>query len=641
MAEACNGDRGIKLTVLETERDQQDMEKEVDIEGIAKERADDILEKTSSRVMYDVDDIPPWYTTILISFQNSLGMFSGALSVPLVVAPFLCILDDHQSLSRVFASTFFVSSLQTLLQTSFGVRLPIVQGPTMTFVLPMFTLMSLRGECPVIGGKFPLKSFDLLCVIFIVFSIIKFQGALLIASLFETLVGFLGIVTLVMRFIGPITIATTVGLIGFSLFEIAIQQSQSHWGISALRHKEDEKILNRTKRFLFFSPQSVLILVVIFSQYMERLMVPCLSYSKEKGFHVSRFPVFRVFPIFLATLLGWLLCYILTITEVFPSDPEAPGYRARTDIKDESLKETGWFFVPYPGQWGAPIFTIGGILGVTAGTFASIIESIGDYYACARLAGAPPPPGHALNRGIGMEGLGGFFSALWGTGTSSTSYSDNVGYIGITKVGSRLVIQVMAVTVLGGAFLLKISAFFASIPLPVVGGIFSVTIGMIAAVGMSNLQYVDMNSPRNLFVVGLSFFLGLALPQHMQRNPNLIQTGSDTLDQVLLATLSTSMFVGGVVACFLDNTVPGTIEERGMDKYWKLYDNDKYAGEYDEETERKIQKEVARIVNKCYDMPFGMARLRSWSWTYYVPFSPTFKGFNIRRGCKKREAKES
>nr|XP_054759398.1 solute carrier family 23 member 1-like [Lytechinus pictus] len=151
-------------------------------------------------------------------------------------------------------------------------------------------------------------------------------------------------------------------------------------------------------------------------------------------------------------------------------------------------------------QWGAPIFTIGGILGVTAGTFASIIESIGDYYACARLAGAPHPPGHALNRGIGMEGLGGFFSALWGTGTSSTSYSDNVGYIGITKVGSRLVIQVMAVTVLGGAFLIKTSAFFAAIPLPVVGGIFSVTIGMIATVGMSNLQYVDMNSPRNYFV---------------------------------------------------------------------------------------------------------------------------------------------
>ena len=30
---------------------------------------------------------------------------------------------------------------------------------------------------------------------------------------------------------------------------------------------------------------------------------------------------------------------------------------------------------------------------------AGIVESIGDYYACARLSGATPPPTHAINRG--------------------------------------------------------------------------------------------------------------------------------------------------------------------------------------------------------------------------------------------------
>ena len=33
-----------------------------------------------------------------------------------------------------------------------------------------------------------------------------------------------------------------------------------------------------------------------------------------------------------------------------------------------------------------------------AGVLASAIESVGDYYACARLAGAPRPPTHAINR---------------------------------------------------------------------------------------------------------------------------------------------------------------------------------------------------------------------------------------------------
>lgn len=69
-----------------------------------------------------------------------------------------------------------------------------------------------------------------------------------------------------------------------------------------------------------------------------------------------------------------------------------------------------------------------------AGVFASIIESVGDYYACARLSGAPPPPKHAINRGIGMEGIGCFITGIWGSGNGTTSYSQNVGAIAITKV---------------------------------------------------------------------------------------------------------------------------------------------------------------------------------------------------------------
>ena len=54
-------------------------------------------------------------------------------------------------------------------------------------------------------------------------------------------------------------------------------------------------------------------------------------------------------------------------------------------------------------QWGMPIFTVEGFLGMLAGVLAGTMESIGDYYACARLSGAPPPPEHAVNRGIYRE----------------------------------------------------------------------------------------------------------------------------------------------------------------------------------------------------------------------------------------------
>ena len=40
-----------------------------------------------------------------------------------------------------------------------------------------------------------------------------------------------------------------------------------------------------------------------------------------------------------------------------------------------------------PGQWGLPTVHVAGVLGVLAGVLASIVESIGDYFACARLSG--------------------------------------------------------------------------------------------------------------------------------------------------------------------------------------------------------------------------------------------------------------
>ena len=83
-----------------------------------------------------------------------------------------------------------------------------------------------------------------------------------------------------------------------------------------------------------------------------------------------------------------------------------------------------------------------GVFGILAGVLASIIESVGDYYACARLSGAPPPPKHAINRGIAWEGIGCLLAGAFGTGNGTTSYSENIGAIGITKV-SKLAFSVV------------------------------------------------------------------------------------------------------------------------------------------------------------------------------------------------------
>jgi len=65
----------------------------------------------------------------------------------------------------------------------------------------------------------------------------------------------------------------------------------------------------------------------------------------------------------------------------------------------------------------------------------------------------------------------------------------------------------------------KFGAFFITIPEPIVGGILCVMFAMITAVGLSNLQFVNLNSTRNLFVLGFSIFFAL-----VSISINLIET---------------------------------------------------------------------------------------------------------------------
>ena len=92
------------------------------------------------------------------------------------------------------------------------------------------------------------------------------------------------------------------------------------------------------------------------------------------------------------------------------------------------------------GQWGAPTFSVGVFVGMLAATIASIVESIGDYYATATAANERPPPKHAINRGIAIEGFVSIISGLVGASHATTSYSGTVGFIGITGVRQQVLI---------------------------------------------------------------------------------------------------------------------------------------------------------------------------------------------------------
>nr|XP_037865522.1 solute carrier family 23 member 1 isoform X5 [Chlorocebus sabaeus] len=393
----------------------------------------------------------------------------------------------------------------------------------------------------------------------------------------------------------PSEVTPTVSLIGLSVFQAAGDRAGSHWGISACS----------------------ILLIILFSQYLRNLTFLLPVYRWGKGLTLLRIQIFKMFPvrtwqIVLAIMTVWLLCYVLTLTDVLPTDPKAYGFQARTDARGDIMAIAPWIRIPYPCQWGLPTVTAAAVLGMFSATLAGIIESIGDYYACARLAGAPPPPVHAINRGIFTEGICCIIAGLLGTGNGSTSSSPNIGVLGITKVGSRRVVQYGAAIMLVLGTIGKFTALFASLPDPILGGMFCTLFGMITAVGLSNLQFVDMNSSRNLFVLGFSMFFGLTLPNYLESNPGAINTGILEVDQILTVLLTTEMFVGGCLAFILDNTVPGSPEERGLIQ-WK-------AGAHaNSDTSSSL---------KSYDFPIGMGIVKRIAFLKYIPICPVFKGFS-------------
>lgn len=74
------------------------------------------------------------------------------------------------------------------------------------------------------------------------------------------------------------------------------------------------------------------------------------------------------------------------------------------------------------------------------------------------------------------------------------------------QVGSRLVLQMTGVLMLILGIFGKFGAVFITIPEPVIGGMFLVMFGMIAAVGISNLQ-VNLLTTDTYYLIQCSMFL--------------------------------------------------------------------------------------------------------------------------------------
>jgi xanthine/uracil permease len=107
------------------------------------------------------------------------------------------------------------------------------------------------------------------------------------------------------------------------------------------------------------------------------------------------------------------------------------------------------------------------------------------------------------------DGLGTLIGGIFNT-FPYTSFSQNVGLVGVTGVRSRWVTVAGGVIMLGLGLLPKMAALVEAVPQVVLGGAGLVMFGMVAATGARILTSVDFrNNANNLFIVAISIGFGM------------------------------------------------------------------------------------------------------------------------------------
>ncbi|XP_063409910.1 solute carrier family 23 member 1-like [Mytilus trossulus] len=564
------------------------------------------IEDQSARLLYKVSDRPALQSTLFFAFQNTLLALPWNLTLVILVAEVTCARDDDELKARLLSTTILLSGLTTFVQVTFGVRMPVYQGPTTAYIIPLLAITNLEEwKCNSDHNSFlnntgVNQSFSYLnntkehireTIIYPRFAVLS--GSLIAAGCIHAFLGLTGMVGYLMKFIGPITVIPTILLIALAVFKIMANFCAIHWGISSIS----------------------VIISLITSLYLAGWRMPLPFWTSDRGFHIVRYPLQQVLSMLIAILVGWSIAAIFTAAGVLSNDKTQKQYEARTDARSHVIETTPWFYLPYPGQFGGIGFNSGIFVAYLTATFTSVVDSIADYYACAKMSHIPPPPVHAVNRGISVEGIMCAVSGIFGTGHGTTTFGSHIGCIGITRVASRFVYQVFALMLIICAIVGKFAAVFITIPYPVLGGVQVLGFGMFIGLIMSNVQYIDINSNRNLAIIGIAIMIGLMIPFWASNNVNSIKTGIQELDGFLEMVLSNPNLSGGFTACFLDNTVPGTLKERGL-VGWAT-------GGIDEECEEPTGdiEDSADV----YEIPAITRLLEKISFTRFIPFSPTFR----------------
>ena len=195
-------------------------------------------------------------------------------------------------------------------------------------------------------------------------------------------------------------------------------------------------------------------------------------------------------------------------------------------------------------------FSLGAVIAVTLVSIVSAVETVGDASATAKAGAGRDATDAEIAGATYADGLGTAVAGVFG-GLPNTSFSQNVGIVGMTGVMSRHVVTIAGVIMVICGLLPKIGALIASMPLPVLGGGVIVMFGMVAAAGMNVLSEVKMTR-RNMVIIAISLTAGLGL--------NLVPTAVQYLPGIWKTLATSAVAPTAFLAIVLNQILPQDME---------------------------------------------------------------------------------
>ncbi len=397
---------------------------------------------------HPVDEVLPPGRLTLLGLQHVLVMYAGAVAVPLIVGGALKL--PKEQMAMLINADLFACGIATLVQSigvgRFGIRLPVMMGVTFAAVSPMI-VMATNPEIGLLG----------------------IYGAVIAAGIFGILVA--PLISRMLPLFPPVVTGSIITIIGISLMRVGV-----NWAAGGNPKIRDLATGAMVDNPAYGAPLHLAIagIVLVFILVITKFV---------KGFFAN-----------IAVLLGLVLGMAIAI--------------ALGKVDFGGLASEKWFAVVYPFQFGMPTFDFVACLTMCLVMVVVMIESLGMFLAVGNIVGKEVRQ-KELSDGLRVDGLGTLIGGVFNT-FPYTSFSQNVGLVGVTGVRSRWVTAVGGVLLLLLGLVPKLAFVVASVPQFVLGGAGIVMFGMVCATGIRILGGVDFARNRlNLYVVAIAIGFGM------------------------------------------------------------------------------------------------------------------------------------